>query len=54
MSQLYSEEEKRSRLDRFMVREKKTEYARENNIPEATCKQSIWYLIEFLHITLNY
>ena len=37
MSQIYSEEEKKSHLDRFMVSGKtKTEYARENNIPEAT------------------
>ena len=37
MSQIYSEEEKRSHLDRFMVSGKtKTEYARENNLPEAT------------------
>ena len=37
MARIYSEEEKRLHLDKYEVSGKsKTEYARENNIPEAT------------------
>lgn len=37
MARIYSDEEKRSHLDQYKVSGKcKTEYARENDIPEAT------------------
>ena len=37
MARIYSDEEKRAHLDQYMVSGKcKTEYARENDIPEAT------------------
>ena len=37
MARIYSDEEKRLHLDQYMVSGKcKTEYARENDIPEAT------------------